>query len=69
MDVTGLTEKQIQKKVESAYFMFLEIEKILCKTCEPKQAKCKAQLLMKDIIDADNNNKSLTEFIEEEMKK
>jgi hypothetical protein len=50
MDVTGLTDKEIQERVRNAYFLFLELEKELSQQMEPEEAKEVAKNLIKDEI-------------------
>lgn len=57
MDVTGLTDKEIQEKVRNAYFLFLELEKELTKQMEPEEAKEMAKKLIKDEIVKNYNKK------------
>jgi hypothetical protein len=57
MDVTGLTDKEIQEKVRNAYFLFLELEKELTKQMEPEEAKEMAKKLIKDEIVKNDNKK------------
>jgi len=47
MDVTGLTDQQIQKKVLEAYKIFQEIEKELEMHVSPEDAKEMAKNLVK----------------------